>query len=233
MRAKPGKIITWGAMRAHLRLSCSMEPHSAVGGRTPRPKKLNEATVMMVAATVVILAPIALAIAKQLEISPDPFLIAVAVGASCDFVTPFGHHNNTLIMGPGGYRFTDFARMGAPLELPPAERAELDEVASQVSDLRSSSGDRLKHVGELAGTINDSLRRLTEAVAQQQALNAPAPAPAAAADADAAAAAEVTPAPAAQQVQLADNGTSGALAAVAVGLLAVAGGALLMFRRRA
>lgn len=48
---------------------------------------------------------------------------------------------------------------------------ELDEVASQVSDLRSSSGDRLKHVGELAGTINDSLRRLTEAVAQQQALS--------------------------------------------------------------
>ncbi len=69
------------------------------------------------AATVVILAPIALAIASQLGISPDPFLIAVAVGASCDFLTPFGHHNNTIIMGVGGYRFTDFARMGAPLEL--------------------------------------------------------------------------------------------------------------------
>lgn len=68
------------------------------------------------AATVVIMAPIALAIADRTGVSPDPFLIAVAVGASCDFLTPFGHHNNTIIMGPGGYRFTDFARMGAPLE---------------------------------------------------------------------------------------------------------------------
>lgn len=68
------------------------------------------------AATVVIMAPIALAIAERTGVSPDPFLIAVAVGASCDFLTPFGHHNNTIIMGPGGYRFGDFARMGAPLE---------------------------------------------------------------------------------------------------------------------
>lgn len=68
------------------------------------------------AATVVIMAPIALAIAERTGVSPDPFLIAVAVGASCDFLTPFGHHNNTIIMGPGGYRFSDFARMGAPLE---------------------------------------------------------------------------------------------------------------------
>lgn len=68
------------------------------------------------AATVVIMAPIALAIAERTGLNADPFLIAVAVGASCDFLTPFGHHNNTIIMGPGGYRFTDFARMGAPLE---------------------------------------------------------------------------------------------------------------------
>src|SRR3546814_15253218 len=67
------------------------------------------------AATVVIMAPIALAIAERTGLNADPFLIAVAVGASCDFLTPFGHHNNTIIMGPGGYRFTDFARMGAPL----------------------------------------------------------------------------------------------------------------------
>src|SRR3546814_135495 len=66
--------------------------------------------------TVVIMAPIALAIAERTGLNADPFLIAVAVGASCDFLTPFGHHNNTIIMGPGGYRFTDFARMGAPLE---------------------------------------------------------------------------------------------------------------------
>lgn len=69
------------------------------------------------AATVVIMAPIALAIAERTGVNADPFLIAVAVGASCDFLTPFGHHNNTIIMGPGGYQFTDFARMGAPLEL--------------------------------------------------------------------------------------------------------------------
>jgi di/tricarboxylate transporter len=68
------------------------------------------------AATVVIMAPIAVAIAGRTGLDADPFLIAVAVGASCDFLTPFGHHNNTIIMGPGGYRFTDFARMGAPLE---------------------------------------------------------------------------------------------------------------------
>src|SRR3546814_7587929 len=56
------------------------------------------------AATVVIMAPIALAIAERTGLNADPFLIAVAVGASCDFLTPFGHHNNTIIMGPGGDR---------------------------------------------------------------------------------------------------------------------------------
>jgi di/tricarboxylate transporter len=66
-------------------------------------------------ATVVIMAPIALSIAASMAVSPDPFLIAVAIGASCDFVTPFGHHNNTIIMGPGGYRFGDFWRVGLGL----------------------------------------------------------------------------------------------------------------------
>jgi di/tricarboxylate transporter len=47
-----------------------------------------------------------------MEVSPDPFLIAVAIGASADFLTPFGHHNNTIILGPGGYRFSDFWRVG-------------------------------------------------------------------------------------------------------------------------
>jgi di/tricarboxylate transporter len=68
-------------------------------------------------ATVVIMAPIALSIAASMAVSPDPFLIAVAIGASCDFVTPFGHHNNTIIMGPGGYRFGDFWRVGLGLEV--------------------------------------------------------------------------------------------------------------------
>jgi di/tricarboxylate transporter len=68
------------------------------------------------AATVVIMAPIVISIAARMEVSPDPFLIAVAIGASADFLTPFGHHNNTIILGPGGYRFSDFWRVGLGLE---------------------------------------------------------------------------------------------------------------------
>jgi di/tricarboxylate transporter len=68
------------------------------------------------AATVVIMAPIAISIAERMGIVPDAFLIAVAIGASCDFLTPFGHHNNTIILGPGGYRFGDFWRVGLGLE---------------------------------------------------------------------------------------------------------------------
>jgi di/tricarboxylate transporter len=56
-------------------------------------------------------------IARQLEVSADPFLMAVAIGASCDFLTPIGHQNNTLIMGPGGYRFGDFWRLGIFMDL--------------------------------------------------------------------------------------------------------------------
>ncbi len=68
-------------------------------------------------ATTVIAAPIAMQIAQSLKVSPDPFLMAVAVAASCAFLTPIGHKNNTLIMGPGGYRFGDYWRMGLPLEI--------------------------------------------------------------------------------------------------------------------
>jgi len=73
--------------------------------------------VMNNTATAVIAAPIALEIATRLEVNPDPFLMAVAVAASCAFLTPIGHKNNTLIMGPGGYRFGDYWRMGLPLEI--------------------------------------------------------------------------------------------------------------------
>ena len=73
--------------------------------------------VMNNTATAVITAPIAVEIANRLEVSPDPFLMAVAVAASCAFLTPIGHKNNTLIMGPGGYRFGDYWRMGLPLEI--------------------------------------------------------------------------------------------------------------------
>ena len=68
-------------------------------------------------ATAVIAAPIAIDIANQLHVNPDPFLMAVAVAASCAFLTPIGHKNNTLILGPGGYHFGDYWRMGLPLEV--------------------------------------------------------------------------------------------------------------------
>jgi di/tricarboxylate transporter len=73
--------------------------------------------VMNNTATAVIAAPIAVEIAARLSVSPDPFLMGVAVAASCAFLTPIGHKNNTLIMGPGGYRFGDYWRMGLPLEV--------------------------------------------------------------------------------------------------------------------
>jgi di/tricarboxylate transporter len=67
-------------------------------------------------ATTLIAAPIGLEIARSLGLSPDPFLMGVAVAASCAFLTPIGHKNNTIVMGPGGYRFGDYWRMGLPLE---------------------------------------------------------------------------------------------------------------------
>jgi len=73
--------------------------------------------VMNNTATAVIAAPIGVDIATRLGVSPDPFLMAVAVAASAAFLTPIGHKNNTLIMGPGGYRFGDYWRMGLPLEV--------------------------------------------------------------------------------------------------------------------
>jgi len=68
------------------------------------------------AATAIVAAPVAIGMAQALGVSPDPFLMAVAVAASCAFLTPIGHQNNTLILGPGGYRFSDYWRMGLPLE---------------------------------------------------------------------------------------------------------------------
>nr|WP_277923404.1 SLC13 family permease [Sphingomonas sp. CARO-RG-8B-R24-01] len=69
------------------------------------------------APTVLVLGPIAVLVAKQLHLNPDPFLMAVATGAGCDFLTPIGHQCNTLVMGPGGYRFGDYWRLGLPLSL--------------------------------------------------------------------------------------------------------------------
>jgi di/tricarboxylate transporter len=69
------------------------------------------------AATVLVMAPIAASFAGQLGYKPDPFLMAVAVGAACDFLTPIGHQCNTLVMGPGGYKFGDYWRLGLPLSV--------------------------------------------------------------------------------------------------------------------
>src|SRR3954462_9052651 len=69
------------------------------------------------AATVLMVGPIAAGLASRLGLNPDPFLMAVAVGAPGDFLTPFGHQCNTLVMGPGGYRFGDYWKLGLPLSI--------------------------------------------------------------------------------------------------------------------
>jgi len=69
------------------------------------------------AATAVLMAPLAAELANRINVSPDPFLMAVAIGASCAFLTPIGHQSNVLVMGPGGYRFRDYWPMGLPLEI--------------------------------------------------------------------------------------------------------------------
>jgi di/tricarboxylate transporter len=67
------------------------------------------------AATVLVMAPIAAGFAASLDFRPEAFLMAVAIGAGCDFLTPIGHQCNTLVMGPGGYKFSDYPRLGLPL----------------------------------------------------------------------------------------------------------------------
>lgn len=69
------------------------------------------------AATVLVMAPIAASFAGNLGLNPDPFLMAVAIGSVCDFLTPIGHQCNTLVLGPGGYRFGDYWRLGLLLSI--------------------------------------------------------------------------------------------------------------------
>ncbi len=73
--------------------------------------------VMNNAATAAVMCPVAIGAASTLGVSADPFLMAVAIGASCAFLTPIGHQNNTLILGPGGFRFGDYWRLGLPVQL--------------------------------------------------------------------------------------------------------------------
>ncbi len=90
---------------------------------TPGALALIMATAMAVtpfmnnAATVLVMAPIAVTFTRNLGENSDPFLMAVAIGAACEFLTPIGHQCNTLVMGPGGYRFGDYWRLGLPLSL--------------------------------------------------------------------------------------------------------------------
>ncbi len=69
------------------------------------------------AATALVMAPIGVAAAQTMGVNIDAFLMVIAVGASCAFLTPVGHQSNTLVMGPGGYQFGDYWRMGLPLEI--------------------------------------------------------------------------------------------------------------------
>jgi di/tricarboxylate transporter len=69
------------------------------------------------AATAAVMCPISIGVAEQLGANPDCFLMAVAIGSSCAFLTPIGHQNNTLILGPGGFRFGDYWRMGLPTDI--------------------------------------------------------------------------------------------------------------------
>ncbi|MEX0738613.1 MAG: SLC13 family permease [Pseudohongiella sp.] len=69
------------------------------------------------AATAAVMCPLAISLAAQLNVNPDSFLMAVAIGASCAFLTPIGHQNNTLILGPGGFKFGDYWRLGLPVDI--------------------------------------------------------------------------------------------------------------------
>ena len=68
-------------------------------------------------ATTIVIAPIGIKLAENLNMNPDTFLMAIAISASCAFLTPIGHKNNTIILGPGGYGFSDYWRVGLPLEV--------------------------------------------------------------------------------------------------------------------
>ena len=91
--------------------------HSVVGLVVVLIVTMTLSDLMNNAATAAVMCPIAISTASQLGASVDPFLMAVAVGASCAFLTPIGHQNNTLILGPGGLRFGDYWRLGLPLEI--------------------------------------------------------------------------------------------------------------------
>jgi di/tricarboxylate transporter len=73
--------------------------------------------VMAVAAVAVLITPLAIGLAENLGVAPRPFVVAVMMAASASFATPVGYQTNAIVMGPGGYKFVDYLRIGAPLQL--------------------------------------------------------------------------------------------------------------------
>jgi di/tricarboxylate transporter len=114
-----GAIASTGAadLIARLLLTHLAQGHAIVGLALILVVTMTLSDFMNNAATAAVMCPIAIGTAERLGASTDPFLMAVAIGASCAFLTPIGHQNNTLILGPGGFQFGDYWRLGLPLEL--------------------------------------------------------------------------------------------------------------------
>lgn len=114
-----GAMETSGAadLIARLLLETLAQGHAVAGLAIIFAVTMTLSDFMNNAATAAVMCPVAISTAVQLGVNPDPFLMAVAIGASCAFLTPIGHQNNTLILGPGGLRFGDYWRLGLPLEI--------------------------------------------------------------------------------------------------------------------
>lgn len=102
---------------ANFLLESVAQGHAIVGLALILVVTMTLSDLMNNAATAAVMCPIAIGAANQLGVNADAFLMAVAVGASCAFLTPIGHQNNTLILGPGGFRFGDYWRLGLPIEI--------------------------------------------------------------------------------------------------------------------
>jgi di/tricarboxylate transporter len=102
---------------AHVMLDNVAQGHAVVGLTLILVITMFLSDMLNNAATAAVMCPIAIGTAEALGVSADSFLMAVAIGASCAFLTPIGHQNNTLILGPGGFRFGDYWRLGVPLEI--------------------------------------------------------------------------------------------------------------------
>jgi len=102
---------------AHFLIDNLAQGHAVIGLALILVVTMFLSDLMNNAATAAVMCPIAIGTAAALGVSPDSFLMAVAIGASCAFLTPIGHQNNTLILGPGGFRFADYWKLGLPLEI--------------------------------------------------------------------------------------------------------------------